>query len=238
MTDTRTRGRYVHIALSMDPTSSSFLLRCESNPALYTRCDMLWMGSWSNAAMESIPPAVCLKGIDEEVLPAAMRPALAKQILALHRSCEEAARVTPRMYVSCCNIWRHVFLAQVHNNRAQQQHNSARRRRSASTTSPAASLSSLRRRPRSTGHALLLRRVVAARCCGALLWRPRSTGHALLLRRVVAARCYGALLWRPRSAGHTLLLRRVVVLTRGYCQHDTWHLCTGCRRWPTSSAQS
>ena len=26
----------------MDPSNSDFLLRCESNPALYTRCTMLW----------------------------------------------------------------------------------------------------------------------------------------------------------------------------------------------------
>ena len=36
--------KFLHLALSMDPSSPTFLLRCESNPALYTRCTMLWMG--------------------------------------------------------------------------------------------------------------------------------------------------------------------------------------------------
>ena len=35
---------FFHLALSMDPSSPTFLLRCESNPALYTRCTMLWVG--------------------------------------------------------------------------------------------------------------------------------------------------------------------------------------------------
>jgi dynein heavy chain 2 len=37
--------KFLHLALSMDPSSPTFLLRCESNPALYTRCTMLWMVS-------------------------------------------------------------------------------------------------------------------------------------------------------------------------------------------------
>ena len=37
----------LHVVLAMDPSNPTFLLRCESNPALYTRCSMLWMGSWS-----------------------------------------------------------------------------------------------------------------------------------------------------------------------------------------------
>lgn len=36
-------GRYLHVVLSMDPSNPSFQTRCESNPALYTRCSMLWM---------------------------------------------------------------------------------------------------------------------------------------------------------------------------------------------------
>ena len=35
--------QFLHIALIMDPSNPSFLMRCESNPALYTRCTMLWM---------------------------------------------------------------------------------------------------------------------------------------------------------------------------------------------------
>ena len=47
--------RYLHVALCMDPANEGFLLRCESNPALYMRCSMLWMGSWDVASMERLP---------------------------------------------------------------------------------------------------------------------------------------------------------------------------------------
>jgi hypothetical protein len=39
------------VVLSMDATNPTFLVRCESNPALYTRCDIVWMGEWRRASM-------------------------------------------------------------------------------------------------------------------------------------------------------------------------------------------
>ena len=60
--------RYLHVALCMDPANEGFLLRCESNPALYMRCSMLWMGSWDVASMERLPLQV-FAGVPEEHLP-------------------------------------------------------------------------------------------------------------------------------------------------------------------------
>lgn len=45
----------LHIVLSMDPAHPSFGIRCESNPAIFTRCTILWMGRWSRAGMIEIP---------------------------------------------------------------------------------------------------------------------------------------------------------------------------------------
>lgn len=50
--------RYLHVVLSMDATNHSFLNRCEANPALYTRCDILWMGEWRKASMRAIPTMI------------------------------------------------------------------------------------------------------------------------------------------------------------------------------------
>jgi dynein heavy chain 2 len=55
----------LHVVVSMDPTNAKFLLRCESNPALYTRCALLWMGSWGKTSMEALP--AMLPGVDELV---------------------------------------------------------------------------------------------------------------------------------------------------------------------------
>lgn len=45
----------LHIALGMDPMNPSFTLKCESNPALYTRCAILWMGQWNRSSLMQLP---------------------------------------------------------------------------------------------------------------------------------------------------------------------------------------
>lgn len=50
--------RFIHICVAMDPTSKSFDVRCESNPALFTRCTILWMGKWSRSSMRSVPAMI------------------------------------------------------------------------------------------------------------------------------------------------------------------------------------
>ena len=45
----------LHVSIAMDPTNPTFEMRCESNPALYTRCAILWMGQWSRASLAALP---------------------------------------------------------------------------------------------------------------------------------------------------------------------------------------
>ena len=73
---------YLHVAISMDPTNPSFLMRCESNPALYTKCTMLWMGSWSADSMQRVASTV-FSGLGD-TLPDAQREPVAKQLVKLH----------------------------------------------------------------------------------------------------------------------------------------------------------
>jgi bacteriorhodopsin len=65
--------KHLHIALCMDPSNPHFLTRCESNPALYTRCSMLWMGSWSQKSMEALA-SQAMEDMDDELLPPQQRP--------------------------------------------------------------------------------------------------------------------------------------------------------------------
>lgn len=94
----------------MDPSNPNFLVRCESNPALYTRCSMLWMASWAPDSMERLAEAQ-LKKMTKELLPEAQRPGLVKQMVALHRSLETSGAhdATPRMYLSFVQTWRRIF---------------------------------------------------------------------------------------------------------------------------------
>jgi dynein heavy chain 2, cytosolic len=45
----------LHIAVLMDPGHPQMLYRCESNPALYSQCAVLWLGEWQNSSLRIIP---------------------------------------------------------------------------------------------------------------------------------------------------------------------------------------
>eukprot|EP00327_Prymnesium_parvum_P015469 CAMPEP_0113281722 /NCGR_PEP_ID=MMETSP0008_2-20120614/28451_1 /TAXON_ID=97485 /ORGANISM="Prymnesium parvum" /LENGTH=3313 /DNA_ID=CAMNT_0000132155 /DNA_START=19 /DNA_END=9960 /DNA_ORIENTATION=- /assembly_acc=CAM_ASM_000153 len=103
---------YLHVVLSMDPNNSTFATRCESNPALFTRCKMLWMSAWETDSMERIARAT-LEKVPSDMLPEKQRAPLTKQMVLLHqkiqaRGSEDAA---PRKYVSFVNMWQKVFVA-------------------------------------------------------------------------------------------------------------------------------
>ncbi|OXB57863.1 hypothetical protein ASZ78_016437 [Callipepla squamata] len=45
----------LHVVLIMDSTNINFTINCESNPALYKKCQVLWMETWSENSMKKIP---------------------------------------------------------------------------------------------------------------------------------------------------------------------------------------
>lgn len=47
--------KYLHIVLLMDPGHPKILYRCESNPALYSQCSVLWIGEWRPNTLRVIP---------------------------------------------------------------------------------------------------------------------------------------------------------------------------------------
>ena len=112
--------RYLHVALCMDNANDNFLVRCESNPALYTRCAMMWMGTWDDTSMDQLP-AKFFDDIPEEHLEPERRPAVVKTMMAIHNSTGAAAvtgdmgaasSATPRMYVSFLEVWKKIFTRQ------------------------------------------------------------------------------------------------------------------------------
>lgn len=56
--------QFVHVALAMDPRHPQFALRCESNPALYTKCAIAWLGEWRTASLKQLP-ALLLSGCEQ-----------------------------------------------------------------------------------------------------------------------------------------------------------------------------
>ena len=56
----------LHVAIAMDPTNPTFEINCESNPALYTRCALLWMGQWSRQSLLALPKMLLPHFFDTE----------------------------------------------------------------------------------------------------------------------------------------------------------------------------
>ncbi|RNF09395.1 cytoplasmic dynein 2 heavy chain 1 isoform X1 [Trypanosoma rangeli] len=47
--------RMLHVCVVMDPTNPNYELRCRSNPALFTHCNVYWMGTWYSDSLKLIP---------------------------------------------------------------------------------------------------------------------------------------------------------------------------------------
>ena len=75
--------KYLHVVLCMDPGHPRFLYRCESNPALYAQCTVMWIGEWRTTSLKEIPLLMDgIRGIitgkegeDEEDAPPMQAPA-------------------------------------------------------------------------------------------------------------------------------------------------------------------
>ena len=88
----------LHIILSLDPTHPDFALRCESNPALYSRCTILWLEAWSKVGMLEVP-----KMMLQETLKSVPNPEdMVQNMQMLHESMA-SYNVTPRHYCTLLN---------------------------------------------------------------------------------------------------------------------------------------
>ena len=45
----------LHVILIMDCTGKDFITNCESNPALYKECQVIWLENWSETSMVDFP---------------------------------------------------------------------------------------------------------------------------------------------------------------------------------------
>ncbi|KAG6966238.1 hypothetical protein JG687_00004962 [Phytophthora cactorum] len=97
--------QYVHVVLGMDARNPQFVLRCESNPALYTRCAIVWMGEWNSSSMARLPELL-LNG--SELVDSLIKTT--PLITSLYASCKEFG-ATPREFICFLGTWRTLFEA-------------------------------------------------------------------------------------------------------------------------------
>ncbi|KAG8470560.1 hypothetical protein KFE25_008981 [Diacronema lutheri] len=104
-------AQFCHVVLSLDPTNEQFAGRCESNPALFTRCAIVWMGTWSASSMGTLPAPV----LADAELPAELHAGLTRALVSLHESQAAAGRLdrgaVPRNYISMIGTWGKIYKA-------------------------------------------------------------------------------------------------------------------------------
>ncbi|GBG24746.1 Cytoplasmic dynein 2 heavy chain 1 [Hondaea fermentalgiana] len=99
--------RNLHVCVSMDPRHEAFLLRCESNPALYKRCTMLWFGTWSRETVSNFPRRLLPQYFGPDDAPEDWDvDGLERGAAAVHASMDGA---TPREYVYFLDTFRELY---------------------------------------------------------------------------------------------------------------------------------
>ncbi|KAL7707900.1 dynein heavy chain cytosolic putative [Lotmaria passim] len=101
-------SRYLHVVVVMDPTNSNYELQCRANPALFTRCNVYWMGTWDSGSLKVVPRmmiADAFKALDQR--DDKKEFSLTTELVHLHRSFGE--KFSPQHFKVLCETFDHLF---------------------------------------------------------------------------------------------------------------------------------
>jgi dynein heavy chain 2 len=98
----------LHIVLIVDSASPEFRIRCESNPALYTRCQMQWIDSWSKESANYLINAGFIKSPVFKDME--KKKEIALYIPTIHQSCLDIG-ATPKHFMEFIKIYENVYKA-------------------------------------------------------------------------------------------------------------------------------
>ncbi|KAF5224389.1 Cytoplasmic dynein 2 heavy chain (DYNC2H1) [Trypanosoma cruzi] len=101
-------ARMLHVCVVMDPTNPNYEVHCRSNPALFTRCNVYWMGTWYSDSLKLIPRLMMsnvFKALD-------MRSdkkefSLTTEIVHIHRGFAE--KFSPQHFKTLCLTYQRIF---------------------------------------------------------------------------------------------------------------------------------
>ncbi|XP_068037518.1 cytoplasmic dynein 2 heavy chain 1 isoform X5 [Anomalospiza imberbis] len=103
----------LHVVLIMDSTNLNFTINCESNPALYKKCQVLWMETWSEDSMKKIPEMLLCDSDEQEKSGKTHKEVKKKHLghsdflksfLAIHESCKIYG-ATPSRYMTFLHVY-------------------------------------------------------------------------------------------------------------------------------------
>jgi len=98
----------LHIVIAMDYSNPSFSINCESNPAFYKECSVLWFDAWGDNTMLSVPQ-VLLKQFKNELGEA--QKELSTYFYEIHSSVKEvdSKLAAPRHYIKLLDTFKNIY---------------------------------------------------------------------------------------------------------------------------------
>lgn len=99
----------LHVALIMDIDQETFSVNCESNPALYKKCQVQWIEGWGKSSMEQLPRMMLkseLPADDQQV-----SKGLVKNFVKIHYSGRKRNKkdTTPKKYMTFLKTYQSVY---------------------------------------------------------------------------------------------------------------------------------
>jgi dynein heavy chain 2 len=110
------------VCLIMDPRHSLFAVRCTSNPALLTRCTVLWIDTWTEEGMKALCKQV-YRDVIKESLKDDDKLNVPAELIVIHKSVGD--RGTPELFKSVMQTFRTVYQTKAKTSRDQAQRLSA-----------------------------------------------------------------------------------------------------------------
>jgi dynein heavy chain 2 len=107
----------LRVVMCMDPDNREFAGRCQSNPALYTRCSLQWWDAWSRDGAKYLPTVMLRDTLPSDAKAAAR---FIEQMLAIHESCLGRGGATPRTFIRLIQTYRKVYDAKCQASRKRQ----------------------------------------------------------------------------------------------------------------------
>lgn len=106
------------IVISMDHSHPKFLQYCSSNPALYTRCAILWSEGWNKEAMMHVA-----KNELDEVLQQVQKGKedLISTAISIHQSCSQLG-ASPLKFLNFIQNFRQIFNQIISSSGGQSKH--------------------------------------------------------------------------------------------------------------------
>ncbi|KAJ3116477.1 Cytoplasmic dynein 2 heavy chain 1 [Phlyctochytrium bullatum] len=98
--------RNLHLVLLLDSSSPKLIPYCEANPALYTKCQLLWLDNWTNDSMDFVVRGLLSqsqilndpKDLDQTI----------KSLLIIHNSASPRS-VSPRGLLNFIRIYEYIY---------------------------------------------------------------------------------------------------------------------------------